>query len=108
MDIRNLKVVLDTENIRARSGEMFHKELLASLVVYHLVMQFRRQAATLINASPRQMSFKRTWTTFRQFLLSAMYTDPAAWRERYRFALSYAMRDKLPNRPGRRFAREAY
>ena len=108
IDIRNLKVVLDMETIRAKSVEMFQKELLLSVVVYNLVTQFRRQAAELAKLPPRRMSFKRTWTTFCTFLLSAMYTDAESWRERYRLALYYAMHDKLPNRPGRSYEREAY
>ena len=108
VDIRNLKIVLDTENIRARSVDTFHKELLASFVSYNLVSQFRRQAAKLAGQTPRRMSFKRTWTTFRTFLLSNMFTDAAQWRERYRIALGYAQLDKLPNRPGRTYAREVY
>lgn len=108
IDIRNLKVVLNTENIRARSVDTFLKELLASIVSYNLVTQFRCQAAELIQQPPRRMSFKRTWTTFSQFLLSAMFTEPAQWREKYRTALSYATLDKLPNRPGRNFERETY
>jgi len=108
IDIRNLKVVLDTENIRARSEPLFFKELLMSIVSYNLVTQFRRQAAALIKQPPRRMSFKRTWTTFREFLLSAMYTEPVGWRNQYVRALSYAMLDKLPLRPGRSYEREAY
>lgn len=108
VDIRNVKVVLDTENIRAKSVDMFHKELLTSQVAYNLVTQFRRQAAVLVDERPRRMSFKRTWTTFRQFLLSAMYTAASDWRERYRLALHYAMKDKLPNRPNRSYERETY
>jgi hypothetical protein len=108
VDIRNFKVVLAAENIRARSVEMFYKELLMSVVSYNLVVQFRRQAAALAGEPPRRMSFKRTWTTYRQFLLTAMYTDAQSWRDRYRQALRYAMQDKLPHRPGRRYEREAY
>ena len=108
IDIRNLKVVLDTENIRARSVTMFFKELVTSMVSYNLVSQFRAQAAALIDEPPRKMSFKRIWTTFRTFLLSAMHTDAAAWRAEYRQALRIAMQDKLPNRPGRTYDREAY
>jgi len=108
VDIRNLKVVLDAENIRAKSVDTFHKELLGSVVSYNLVSQFRRQAAELVSEPPRRMSFKRVWTTYRQFLLPKMYTDAASWREQYGVALSYAMLDKLPNRPGRSFDREAY
>lgn len=108
VDIRNIKVVLDTENIRARSVSMFHKELALSMVAYNLVIQFRRQAAQLIDEPPRRMSFKRIWTTFRTFLLSKIFTKPDEWREAYQRALHYATRDKLPNRPGRSFPREAY
>jgi len=108
IDIRNLKVVLNTENIRARSVEMFHKELLTSLVAYNLVIQFRRQAAQLAGLPPRRLSFKRNWTTFRTFLWSKSFTEPAAWRDQYRKALGYAMQDKIPNRPDRSFEREAY
>jgi hypothetical protein len=108
IDIRNLKVVLNLETIRAKSLEMFHKEFLMSVVAYNLVTQFRRQAAERANLPPRRLSFKRVWTTFNTFLLKAMFTDAEAWRERFRLALDYAMQDKLPNRPGRSYEREVY
>lgn len=107
-DLRNLKVVLNTEKIRARSVEMFHKELLTSMVAYNLVTQFRREAAELANEPPRRLSFKRVWTTFRTFLWESPQTDAASWRQKYRRALGYAIKDKLPNRPGRSYEREAY
>lgn len=108
VDIRNVKVVLDTENIAARSEDMFLKELLMSMVAYNLVTQFRRQAATMAGVPPRRLSFKRTWTTFKTFLWSHLYTDAVGCRAQYHKALKCAMKDKLPNRPGRAFDREAY
>jgi len=108
IDIRNLKVVLDTENIRAKSVEMFKKELYTSVVAYNLVSQLRRQAAAIINVEPRRMSFKGTWTTLQTFLLRHMHTDPEKWRDAFRTTLHYATKDKLPNRPGRTAKREAY
>ena len=108
VDIRNFKVVLDAENLRGRTVPMFYKELYSSIASYNLVIQFRRQAAEMADVSPRRMSFKRTWTTYRQFLLGAMYRDADSWRKRYAEALHYAMKDKLPNRPGRKYEREAY
>lgn len=108
IDIRNLKVVLKTEEIRARSTSMFQKELLTSMVAYNLVTQFRRQAAELVNKPPRRLSFKRTWTTFRQFLWSKPKTESVSWSEQYRRALFYAMQDTLPERPGRSYPREVY
>ena len=55
-DIRDVKVTLDTENIRAKSVEMFKKELYTSVVAYNLVAQFRRQSATLAKVKPRRLS----------------------------------------------------
>lgn len=108
IDIRNLKVVLDTENIRARSVAMFHKELKTSVVAYNLVSQFRRQAAELNGLPPRRMSFKKTWTTLRIFLLRKTHSDPAAWRASFEQALYIAMGDKLPVRNRRKYKRESY
>lgn len=109
IDIRNLKVVLDTEHIRAKSVEMFQKELLTSIVAYNLVGQFRRQAAALAGLAPRRLSFKRVWTTFTIFLLRKPATDDFnEWDARYTEALRIAQNDKLPNRPGRQFPRAAY
>ena len=107
-DIRNLKVVMDTENIRAKRLDTFYKELYTSIVAYNLVGQFRRQAAEINEVEPRKMSFKRTWTTFQTFLLRHLHTDPKMWREAFVVALYYATKDKLPNRPGRTAKREAY
>jgi hypothetical protein len=108
VDIRNVKVVLNTEGIAAKSEDMFMKELLMSMVAYNLVTQFRRQAAKMARVPPRRLSFKRTWTTFKTFLWSHLYTGAVDCRTQYRRALNCAMKDKLPNRPGRSFAREAY
>ncbi len=107
-DIRNLKVTMDTENIRAKKVDTFKKELYTSVVAYNLVGQFRRQAAQINNVAPRRMSFKKTWTTFQVFLLRHMHSVPEKWRKAFRTALHYATKDKLPNRPGRKAKREAY
>jgi len=109
IDLRNLKVVMDTEHIRAKSVEIFHKELLTSIVAYNLVVQFRRQAALQVRLPPRRLSFKRVWTTFTIFLLQKPATaNSADWEARYLEALRIAQQDKLPNRPGRQYPRSAY
>lgn len=108
IDIRNLKVVLDTENIRAKSVDTFTKELYTSVVAYNLTSQFRREAAALNRLPPRRMSFKRVWTTFQTFLLRHLHTESGQWRQAFTTALTYAMKDKLPNRPSRQYKREAY
>lgn len=107
-DIRDIKVTLNTENIRARSVDMFRKELLTSMVAYNLVIQFRRQAAQLANVPPRRLSFTGVWNTFESFLLHKSPCGTAEWQERFEAALKIAARDKLPNRPGRSYPRRAH
>ena len=68
-DIRDLKVTMDAENIRAHSVAMVIKELLTSVVAFNLISQFRRQAAKLARVEPRRLSFKGVWLSFRDHLL---------------------------------------
>lgn len=108
IDIRNFKVVLKAETMRVRSIEMFHKELWMSLVAYNLVSDFRREAAQQAGVASRRLSFQRVLTTFKTFLLTKLFSTAANWRQAFQTALRYAMKDKLPNRPGRSYEREAY
>ncbi len=108
IDIRNFKVVMDAENIRAKSVDTFMKELYTSVVAYNLTSQLRIEAAAFEKVPPRRMSFKRTWTTFQTFLLRHMHTEPERWRMAYQTALSIARKDKLPIRSKRSYRREAY
>jgi len=107
-DIRDIKVTLDTENIRAKSVDMVKKELLTSMVAYNLVVQFRRQAAKLANLPSRRLSFTGVWTTFKSFLLHQPPCRAADWQTRFDAALKIAARANLPNRPGRSYPRRAH
>lgn len=107
-DIRDVKVTLKTERLRAKSVEMAKKELLTSIVAYNLVVQFRRQAASIAKVPPRKLSFTRVWNTFESFLLHQPPCTGAEWEQRYESALQIAARDKLPNRPGRSHPRKAH
>jgi hypothetical protein len=97
-DIRDLKVTLDAENIRAKSVEMFKKELYTSVVAYNLVAQFRRQAAQLARVKPRRLSFKGVWTTLKNRLLLQPLGSMDEWLDRYADALWHASKRKHPNR----------
>lgn len=107
-DIRDVKVTLDTERIRARSVDMFHKELLTSIVAYNLLVQFRRQAARVAKVPPRRLSFTGVWNTFQSFLLHRPPCSASEWLDRFEDALRRAARDKLPNRPDRSYPRRAH
>lgn len=96
VDIRNFKVMMDAENIRAKSVDTFYKKLYTPIVAYNLTSQFRREAASLNNLP------------FQTFLLRHLHTDPDQWRSAFSRALKYAMQDKLPNRPSRSYKRETY
>lgn len=107
-NIRDVKVTLDTENIRAKSVKMLHKELLTSMMAYNLVVQFRRQAAKLVDVAPRRLSFTEVWNTFDLFLLKQPPCSAPDWQARFAKALEIAAKDKLPNRPGRSYPRKAH
>lgn len=97
-DIRDLKVTMDTENIRAKSVDTFMKELLGSVIAYNLVTQLRKQAAKLINVPPRRLSFSGVWTTFRYDLLYKECGTLQEWNHAFQRALVSASGRKLPNR----------
>ena len=75
------------------------KELLGSVIAYHLVAQFRRQAAKLAKITPRRLSFKGVWLSFTCHRLYAWAEALAEWEKIYTTALISASRRRLPNRP---------
>jgi hypothetical protein len=107
-DIRDMKVTLGIENIRAKSDEMVQKELLCSMVAYNLVVQLRREAAKIAKVKPRQLSFTGVWTTMQCYLLQQPPCSGSEWLDRYERALKSASNAKLPNRKGRSFPRRAH
>jgi hypothetical protein len=97
-DIRDLKVTMDTENIRAKSVDTMMKELLGSVIAYNLVMQLRKQAAKLIQVAPRRLSFSGVWRTFQYNLLRKDFDTLEQWNLEYHRALVSASGHKLPER----------
>ena len=108
VDIRNIKLVIGTEEIRAQSKEMFLKEFALSMVAYNLTTQMRREAAKIGECEPRELSFTGVWSVYRHMLQGIELSDPNQWNERLNRALRYASQQKLPKRPGRSYPREAY
>lgn len=108
-DIGDIKVAMDTENIRAKTKDMVLKELYTSLIAYNTVVQFRRDAARVANKPPRRMSFKGIWDTFESFLRrDLLILTPGQCAERYQRALKVGSKDIIPNRPGRNYDRKAH
>lgn len=107
-DIRDLKVTLEFEKLRAKSDEMVRKELLCGLVAYNLVQELRRAAAAVARVEPRRLSFTGVWNTMQSCLLRQPPCSLAEWQACYAQALRWAAADKLPNRPGRSYPRVAH
>jgi len=107
-DIRDLKVTMRLEKIRAGSKDMVRKEILCSVVAYNLVLEFRREAAKIGKLPPRRLSFTGVWNTFEICLLHQAPCTHFQWTERYEKALKDASTDKLPNRPNRSYPRKAH
>lgn len=97
-DIRDVKVTMETENIRAKSVDMVKKELLGSVIAYNLVTQLRKQAAKLSGVEPRRLSFRGVWTTFQYDLLFKDFRTMEEARLAFQKALASAAGRKLPNR----------
>lgn len=106
-DIREVKVVLQTEEIPARSVAMLRKELAVSIVAYNLVIQLRRLAARRAGVPPRRLSFSGVWSAVRIILLAPNHWSAAEWQQRFELALRIASQHKLPHRPGRNYPRRA-
>lgn len=108
-DIRDLKVTLDAENIRAKTVEMVKKELYTSVVAYNFVAQFRRQSAKRVRLAPRRLSFTGVWLTFKDRLLLQPACTLEQWLARYDDALGSASTKTLPNRKEpRSYPRQAH
>jgi hypothetical protein len=108
IDIRNIKVVMKAELLECKSVEMFRKELGMSMVAYNLTSQLRRQAAVKAECAPRELSFTGVWNVYKQHLQSKSFASAEQCKAQYELALERASRQKLPNRPGRSYPREAY
>ena len=111
-DIRDVKVTLHTEELRAKSVDMLKKELAASIIAYNLVQQVRRLAAKLVSVQPRRLSFTGTWTAVRVCLLERNPWDieltSTDWLAKFERALKIASQRVLPNRPNRSYPRQAH
>jgi hypothetical protein len=105
-DIRNVKIVLDMDKLRAKSEEMLRKELATSIIAYNLVVQVRRLAAQMAGVPPRRLSFTGTWTAVRVVLLDGNAQTAEEWTKNFALALRIAASRKLPNRPGRSYPRK--
>jgi Transposase DDE domain len=108
VDIRNIKVVLQAEYFDCKSVEMLHKEIGMAMVAYNLTSQLRRLAAAKAKRQPRDLSFTGVWAVYRHQLQNRIFINKNDLEQALNNAIDRASKQKLPNRPGRSYPREAY
>ena len=107
-DIRDVKITLKTDDVRARSVAMLDKELTLGTVDYNLVVQVRRLAAREAHVEPRRLSFAGVWALVKVVLLGPTDGTPEQWAERLDVVVRGAAQRKVPNRPGRNYPRRIH
>lgn len=107
-DIRDIKVTLNLEQIRAQSDEMVRKEILCGMAAYNMVVQLRRLAAAKAGVEPKRISFRRSLDTTRSFLLAFGRNNLEDWTKRFQQSIDLVSKDLIPIRPGRSFPRKAH
>jgi D-alanyl-D-alanine dipeptidase len=105
-DIRQLKKTLQLDAMRGQSPDMVLKELSMAMVAYNLVVQVRRVAAAQAKVAPRRLSFSGAWSLVTAMLLRPNDWTAIEWQRQFEWALRAAGQRKIPNRPGRSYARE--
>lgn len=106
-DIRDVKVTLKIEELRAKSVPMLRKELATSILAYNLVVQVRRLAAKVAGVPPRRISFTGVLVAMQVNLFERPLGSPEQQWRGFMLALKFAAQRILPNRPGRSYPRIA-
>lgn len=81
-DISDVRITLNTDDIRARCVAMLVKELTLGMVADNLVVQVRRLAAQHAHVAPRRLSFAGVWTLVQAILSRPRVGTPEQWAER--------------------------
>ena len=67
LDLRSLKITLGMDVLRCKTPEMVRKEVWAHLLAYNLIRTLMAQAAEETGCTPRDLSFKGTLQTMKEF-----------------------------------------
>jgi hypothetical protein len=105
-DIKHLKKTMQIDALRGQSPEMVLKEIAIATVAYNLVLQVRRLAAERAKVPPKRISFSGVWDLVRIILFAPNEWTDAEWEQWFERVIRDAGRRKLPNRPGRSYARQ--
>ena len=100
--LRDLKTTMGMEEMRCRSPEMVHKELLMFLTAHNFIRCLIAQAATAHQVPRTRISFKGALDTAASFHEAMrLATSKARVRQLHTRMLEIIARDLVPYRPGR-------
>lgn len=101
LDLRSIKQVMRMEVLRCKTPSMVRKEIWMHLLAYNLVRKLMAEAATTVDVSPRDVSFKGTLQTLAAFAEIGWFCSVAQWRTTYKLILRAVATHRVNDRPGR-------
>lgn len=101
LDLRSIKQVMQMDVLRCKTPAMVHKELYMRLLAYNLVRRLMVEAAERAGVDARDISFKGTLQTLREFAPLGWICTPQRWAMIYRTMLDAISTHRVNNRPNR-------
>jgi hypothetical protein len=101
LDLRSLKVTLGMDVLRCKSPAMVRKEVWAHLLAYNLIRTLMAQAAEETGCTPRDLSFKGTLQTMKEFAAHLPHARGQTREELYVWLLLAIAAQQVNDRPNR-------
>jgi Transposase DDE domain len=101
LDLRSLKITLGMDILRCKTPEMVRKEVWAHLLAYNLIRALMAEAAQEVGGTPRDLSFKGTLQTMKEFAERLLHARGQTRQELYSWLLLAIGAHQVNNRPDR-------
>jgi hypothetical protein len=101
LDLRSLKITLGMDVLRCKSPAMVRKEVWAHLLAYNLIRTLMAQAAEQTGCTPRDLSFKGTLQTMKEFAERLLDARGQSRDQLYEWLLLAVAAHQVNDRPDR-------
>lgn len=101
LDLRSLKITLGMDVLRCKTPEMVRKEVWAHLLAYNLIRTLMAQAADEAGCTPRDLSFKGTVQTLKEFAERLLDARGPTRAQLYQWLLLAVAAHQVNDRPDR-------
>src|SRR6516164_2200762 len=101
LDLRSLKITLGMDVLRCKTPEMVRKEVWAHLLAYNLIRTLMAQAAEETGCTPRDLSFKGTLQTLKEFAERLLDAGGQTRAQLHEWLLLAVAAHQVNNRPDR-------